>query len=502
MSKRESNFNLSSSSSGGTTTEDHSNFRQVYVPFKQRIPTGKSQFTVNVPHIYTDREFFFSSLVLLPDFYSKEAQAENLDDDEVLATPIDYEIFFKIIFANTPSFYPDTFIAGREVTTTSQLVTAINQFFEIHKSAAATRLGCFLDWTDLRYTGDITWDDWVQKIMAFAYYEEEYDPNKHFNALPVSARTVRGANNYLVPTNMTHENLSKFRFRIVLAPNTTASFSTNGPLLNLGFSDSQIGKRTTKNKFTMENDENSIFEFITAKLSQSVTLDKTNPFKMNLDVYNEDYVSDSSLITITKGESVKNENYLKVIKKSLDVISYESNVKIDVGYDKGEKTFTFTFPQDRAIHLSSLLVPKDLSERIGFDLVTEINPNNKTGKPVPEDIDVKNTEEKARALGYDTGVVIVSNANIRSNTTAGINEEFMCSLYPTATGTFEIPTVESCYRPATTKLPHFYTSSTGVVPAVFKLSRYLDNDQLVHLDWKNGAFVSGILRGSKPKIYK
>jgi hypothetical protein len=37
---------------------------------------------------------------------------------------------------------------------------------------------------------------------------------------------------------------------------------------------------------------------------------------------------------------------------------------------------------------------------------------------------------------------------------------------------------------------------------VFKLSRYLDNSQLVELDWKNGAFVSGLLRGSKPKTYK
>jgi hypothetical protein len=79
-------------------THDSSTFREVYVPFKQRVPLGRSDFTVNVPQIYNDRHFFFSSLVLMPDFYSKEAQAENLENQEVLDTPIDYEVFFKIIF--------------------------------------------------------------------------------------------------------------------------------------------------------------------------------------------------------------------------------------------------------------------------------------------------------------------------------------------------------------------------------------------------------------------
>ena len=220
---------------------------------------------------------------------------------------------------------------------------------------------------------------------------------------------------------------------------------------------------------------------------------------MDLEISNIDYVSDTSIVTITKGESVLNENYHTALKKVLDVISYESNIKFDTSYSTGDKTFLFTFPIDRAIRLATFVVPSDLSERLGFDLVNDITTNNKKGNPVPEDVDVKNTETKARALGYDTGVVVVSNANIRSNTTAGINEEFMCSLYPTSTGTFEIPHVESCFKPATTKLPHFYTSSTGVVPALFKLSRFLDNDDLVHLDWKNGAFVCGLLRGSKPK---
>ena len=484
----------------GTLTS--STFREVYVPFKQRIPLGRSQFTVNVPHIYTDRSFFFSSLVLMPDFYSKEAQAENLELKEVLDTRIDYEVFYKIIFDSTPPFYPDTFIlAPREITTSVLLAGAVNNYFEIHKPAVATRLGIFFDWIDLRFNGDRSgWDNWVQNVMAIVYYDEPYDPAKHFNALPVSARSVTGVNNYLIPTNLSQENLKHLRFRLILAPNTTAAFSTGGPLRDMGFTDSQQGQRGKLNKLRIVNEENATFHFLLANQPFDEELEKSNKiFKLDLEITNTDYVSNTSNFSVTKGESVKNVNYEKALKKVLEVISYESNIKIDMSYSEGEKTFSFTFPLDRAIRMSTFVVPTDLSERLGFELVTDITRNNKKGQPVSEDIDVKNTEAKARALGYDTGVVVVSNANIRSNTTAGINEEFMCSLYPTATGTFEIPHTESCFKPATTKLPHFYTSSTGTVPALFKLSRFLDNDDLVHLDWKNGAFVSGLLRGSKPK---
>ena len=482
-------------------TLDSSNFREVYVPFKQRIPLGRSEFTVNVPHIYTDRTFFFSSLVLMPDFYSKEAQAENLEDEEVLNTPIDYEVFFKVIFDSTPPFYPDTYIMPpKEVTTTVLLAEAVNKFFEIHKPAVATRLGVFFDWIDLRFNNDLSsWDNWVQNIMAFAYYGEDYDPAKFYDALPLSARSITGANNYLIPTNLTAENLLHLRFRIALAPNTSAIFSTGGPLFKMGFTDSQLGKRVKRNKLSIINEENAAFNFVIAKQALTVDLEKTTTFKLNLEMTNTDYVSDSSIVSITKGDSVKNVNYKNVLKEVLDVISYESNLKFDISYSEAEKTFSFTFPLDRAIRLATFVVPKELSERLGFDLVTDITTNNKKGHPVPEEVDIKNTEAKARALGYDTGVVVVSNANIRSNTTAGINEEFMCSLYPTSTGTFEIPHLESCFKPATTKLPHYYTSSTGVVQAQFKLSRFLDNDDLVHLDWKNGAYVCGLLRGSKPK---
>ena len=73
--------------------------------------------------------------------------------------------------------------------------------------------------------------------MALVYYGEIYDPVKHYNALPPSARTIYGVNNYLFPTELTEDNLNNIRLRLNIAPNTNVNVSTNGHLREMGFSD-------------------------------------------------------------------------------------------------------------------------------------------------------------------------------------------------------------------------------------------------------------------------
>ena len=42
----------------------------------------------------------------------------------------------------------------------------------------------------------------------------------------------------------------------------------------------------------------------------------------------------------------------------------------------------------------------------------------------------------------------------------------------------------------------------NTIPASFNLSRYLDDGSLTKLDWKNTAFVSGLLRGGSSELLK
>ena len=468
---------------------------EVFVHFKTRLGTGQSQFTVNVPVIFSDRQFFFSSLVLLPDFYSLEALVEGIDDPDVYNTLIHYELQFKTNFLDKPNFYPDEYVLPATVTTVMELVKSVNEFFEAHKPTVASRLGFFLDWTDARFEEETNqWDEWM-KTNALTYYNEPLNPEVHFNALPASARTVEGVNNYLFPTHLNDYDRSFIRFRIFLVPNANVFFSTDTQLQALGFSPNQIGELVTRKKYMWSNESNANFKIFEAEYEFTTRVSKTPAFKISLDTLNKNYLTEPVVVSIKKGDTLKNENYIEMMKKALDTFSYDSNLQLNIAYNKGEKTFTFGIPQDRAISRASLILPSELALRLGFNLVTEISFKNKKGEPVSDTIDVKQTEAKARALGYDTGVVLVSDANSSANTAAGISEKFMCSLYPTPTGTFEIPVIESCFKPPVTTLPNFYDMNNNTVPAHFTLSRYLDDGSLVKLDWRNTAFVSGLLRG-------
>ena len=471
---------------------------QVYVPFKTRIPAGHCKFKVNVPERYEKQDFFFSSLLLVPDFYSTEAALEELTNLEENNTPINYEIAFKAFFVSKPSLFPEKFEMPTNVTTTQDLIAKINAFFEAHKPAACKHLGAFFDWTDLRYSKEsgMSWDDFVAE-MAQIYYEEPFDKSKFFNALPVSARSIPDCNNYLFPTHINEESRLYLRLRLFLAPNIDSVFSTGGPLECMGFSASQIGERSGKNQLVMSNKGVAGFETTVAAHSLEDDVKKTSLFKMSLQVHSSSYMSDPIVVSVTKGNSFKNASYLPVLQVGLEMLAQQSNLKLEVSYNSQAKKFRFTFPTHDTLVKATLLVPTDLAERLGFGMVTDISEENKEGERAEDEFDVTKTETRSRALGYDTGMIVVSYEGTRSIAMAGIFEQYMCSLYPTATGAYEMSPLENNFTPIAMELPQFHNSANALVPVTFKLSRFLDDERLVDLDWKNGAFVSGLLRGIK-----
>ena len=475
---------------------------QVHVPFKTRIPAGYSTFTINVPKIFGDRKFYFSSFFLTPDFYSLEAAAEDLDDPEVMNTPIIYEILLKLTFLKQPSLYPETFELDKLVTKPTVLVQKVNDFFEAHKPNPCIHLGAFFDWTDIRFEeqGGL-WEEWGEYMeeMALTFYNEPLDPAKHFNALPMSARNIYGVNNYLFPKVMSEETLEHVRFRLWLAPNTDALFSSDTHLLCLGFSAEQLGDRISRRKILIANDNLtmsfSTFEAHNPHKPKMTKEDIKNAFKMNLRLSDQVFITYEFRLSITKGDSLKNKNYFTTLKKAMETLSLFCNFLVDVSYNDTTKKFKFTFPHHDAISKCTLLVPTDLAERLGFGLITNITSLNAEGDRVEDDIDVTKTETKARALGYDTGMILVTNEATTSNSMKGISDQLMCTIYPTATGVYEISALESCFSPPTMSLPHFFPSGQADIPITFKLYRFLDSNQPVTLDWKNGAFVCGQFRG-------
>jgi hypothetical protein len=359
----------------------------------------------------------------------------------------------------------------------------------------------FFDWYDIRFNNleNISWDDFVQTVMAEEYYDQPYNENLHFNKLPQSARTVPGANNYLFPTSTSKILYENLRWRINIAPKVDGLFSTPTQLFDMGFTEEQLGgKRRYKQKFMLDNDSKTFFKKIMAKTKPSVLLTKGTALIVSLKSNALIYTTSPMEFSLTKEKSLKNVNYQTAIKKALQDYAFQSNFVTGFSYDETEKTFTFHFPNNPNFNHMIINLPIELSERLGFNFVNDIKKTSATGKKVEDNINVKESETKARALAYDTSVVIISHTNSSSNATAGINYSYMAALYPTGFGTLEISPVEACFKQPTMKLPITSYGTPLMVPATFKLSRFLDNSELTNLIWTNGAYIFGVLRGVEP----
>ena len=481
---------------------EQSCLKEVYVPFREFIPAGHSLFTVDVPQAYAKRNFFFSYLVLVPDFYSLQAALMKLDPDEELNVPIPYEIFYKINLPNEQSLYPDAITIPTSITVPATLTTSVNDFFETKKVEGTVHLGIFFDWYDLRFDDvdpNLTWDEYVRTIVAVEYYNRDFDENLHFNKLPVSARSVPGANNYLFPTALSDNLYEHLRWRINIAPMTDGLFSTLDQIKYMGFTEDQFGgKRKYKSKYMLENDSKMQFLSLMAEDSPIKVLGKCNALTVSLKSHALFYNTHPFEFHLTKEDYLKNANVTTTIKEALKDYAPTCNFTTGFHYNSTKKTFTFDFPANSVLNELMIGIPVELSERLGFDFATEIKKYAPTGKPVDDSFNISEAETKARALAYDTSLVIISHQNSSSNATAGINYSYMAALYPTGFGTLEISAVEACFKPPTMKLPITLYGKRDTVPATFKVSRFLDNSELTNLIWTNGAYIFGVLRGVEP----
>jgi hypothetical protein len=181
--------------------------------------------------------------------------------------------------------------------------------------------------------------------MAPVYYGEVYDANKHYNALPHSARNIRMANNYLIPSLMTDKLLLHFRLRINIAPNSVANFSTEPHLMSMGFDVAQYGTRVkTSNSFKIKNQRFENYKTNQANDEFMVDLiPTTNKLKVSADILEQNFVSENYVLQISKKNFVKNEEIEIKLKDTLSNFEKTSNISFGVSYLTALKRFKFFF---------------------------------------------------------------------------------------------------------------------------------------------------------------
>ena len=102
----------------------------------------------------------------------------------------------------------------------------------------------FFDWVDLNNSLH-DYDTWA-KLVGMVFYGELYDKAKHTGVLPQSVAGMEGVNDLKIPINTMNEVIAmdRLRYRLWVAPYTKITFSSDAPLLDLGFTPEQFGSRT------------------------------------------------------------------------------------------------------------------------------------------------------------------------------------------------------------------------------------------------------------------
>ena len=475
--------------------------KPIFVPFKVKVPAGHSFFTIPIPKKYLDRIFSFDNVMLINYLYSDQAQAFDEETEEELKEMLSIPVRFKVLFLidRKLKFYGDVYEMPATIKKTVELVQQLNAHFELLKPSGIYITPLFFDWIDTRFK-DITEEDedtYYQR-MAPVYYGEAYNANKHYNALPHSARNIRMANNYLIPTQWTDDLLLNFRLRMNIAPNSVGNFSTDSYLLSLGFDSSQYGKRKyTTDSFKMENRILRSFRTVEANGEILPELIVTpNKFRMSMDISEVNFISEDFFLKITKKDSIKNERFETELKKVFMDIEKTCNISYGVTYNATTKRFQFQFPSNNKMTKMKVVLPGDLAERLGFKLNGEITPKKSIGESLVV-VDPKETEDRARALSHETGLIIVSDYNTGTNTTVGIGKRYMAALYPTETGNMVMNVNEICNQQPVMTLPSV-NMTNEYIPVTFLLSRFSGHNKLVNLVWKEGFTMQGTLRGVHP----
>ncbi len=176
----------------------------------------------------------------------------------------------------------------------------------------------------------------------------------------------------------------------------------------------------------------------------------------------------------------------------------ELNVNFSLKYDESKKKFLFSFPSSKdRIVLSLFLQKPELSLRMGYfhtNLIQKESEAHKVKDSGGSDV-VSETEacNKCKALCFDTGIVLCTLDQMSSNTTSGVLDVCLASLFPHKSGVMQMARYISCLPPGVVLTS--FSGSSAMVPFTFRLLQIYDNQEICKFAWKEGAFVDGTLMG-------
>jgi hypothetical protein len=217
--------------------------QDVIVPFRERIPANTSRFSIQIPRLYAPKRLFhFNHLFLAPNLFNIEAQElkveAKVEDKMVYSFPIN----LTAQFSNPKGLFPNLY--NNKMQSTDLFMTSVNNYFDSQKPDFAMQSPFFFDWVDLNNTMHDY--ETYAKLAGMVFYNEVYNKAQHSGVLPQSVAGMEGVNNLKSPISTMDEvtAMGRLQYRLWVTPFTKITFSSDAPLLDLGFTPEQFGQRT------------------------------------------------------------------------------------------------------------------------------------------------------------------------------------------------------------------------------------------------------------------
>jgi len=464
--------------------------QEINIPFKSKIEAGETKFKVPIPRYRWDHglHFKFLYLELLPEFYSLQAQAYNFDSDaenaEVYKYPIQLDFKFETNYIN-PENSAHQWVQSTKDTDIGKTLKSLNNFFESIKPIGMVEPPVFFDWFMVDYLNQKGDFDEYHQNVAILLYDESYDATKHSDWLPLSARKPGIHNNQIFPTTTDERFLSRIRIRMHISPNTLLGFSNDTMLKAFGFSDNQIPtKKSVSSQILISNDQaNKPYSIASEGEFGKLTAATSN--KVAVYIYAKSMKTPLEYVKTTRLRSRDPAKVAADFNPTIQELAKQANQQFELEYDTTYKKFKFQYPSNQNVKIDVLTVPI-LAKQMGFgNGITKIT---KDMDPIPIQIETgdRDTELKARTLGYDIGIAMVAieQTNLQ---TIQLNNTLMAILEPNPYGCIKM----GCNLTSN----EIYVTNFSGPEIEFIITRLSENGQPVPLDLPVAAYAQGILVG-------
>ena len=494
------------------------------------------------------RECSISELALVPGFFSQKAFQMGVESDpaERASGGPSQEYTLRFQITTEENLYhdvatgtvPNKYALPRK-TTVGDFVQAVGDFFESTKPADVASLPVFIDWVDLNWevvteimdTDSEGEEEEEQQQVAAAeeeaapaeeapqlerkkretgeepeaylepgtteffrylvagtsdlYYGQEYSDEEHFNALPASARTLPGVNNFAYPTSRDRGVQSTLRLRLHVAPMTAVYFSNSGALDKMGFTAKTYGERVGR-RFVLKNASCEGYVVFQAENAPAPLFFNRSPSTFFCAPLRTVYLSPPVPLSVTQSNFKSNAELWQLLRGALRTLNGWTNLSVSVSYQTGDRKFAFAFPAGRVsvdLHLDSRL-----AERLGYGSAQTIS---RVSVPIAATFDdvAIDAGGLSRALVWDTVLAAVTLDNASSITASGFDGPLMATLWPDEPGIMRT-SAEGTRVPVPT-----VQSGQASVPLTFRVWSLGKHSTISPLDWPVHCFVAGILKG-------